>query len=242
MCKKYVITSNITLEMYENGENNLFNDINKYKMSKISDLQKLLKKDAFLVPYYVLDTAWGNEKIYMPFTSNLFKIITTSINDTSVQIHPLKNESWYSLNDVEVYDGKNILKIGKNHKITIRKCTVHSLKKGGRVFEVQDNIPFDYDETLRIYDSSNRSIQPSKFNAYSFIHDDKIKIENNEMFHKKCSIRNSFIFAKEPLEIRVKSKKIKINKEDLWYVKGEFEIIDNIKEAIVIPAKYYKEK
>ena len=56
------------------------------------------------------------------------------------------------------FDGNNWNKLKKYSGIRIPRRTVHSLEKGSYVLEIQDNVIFDNNETIRIKDFLGRKI------------------------------------------------------------------------------------
>lgn len=155
---KYInYTNELTLSLYESKYKTLFNEYNRETINMLNIIKELLKKDYFEVPYYDKKMIWGAERIYYPFSSKLFKIVNTFNNDTSIQLHPLKNEEWYLLQNSTIYNGIKWEQIEKGKKVTIPSSTVHCMKKGGQVFEIQNNDIFNDNETLRIEDKNGRN-------------------------------------------------------------------------------------
>ena len=64
---------------------------NKLKINAAINNSKIFK-----VPSYIKECAWGSEKIFIAFSNKLFKVINTYKNDTSLQLHPLKKEMWFT--------------------------------------------------------------------------------------------------------------------------------------------------
>lgn len=149
-------TDEVNIDIFRKFED--FNEYNNYTKKSIKIIENLLKKEYFEVPFYKRQLCWGEEIVFFPFTDILFKIVCTSHNDTSIQLHPRKNETWYPLKTTTIFNGKKWISVPENKKIVIPKCSVHCMKVNGMVFEVQDNSLFDNEETLRIFDVNGRKI------------------------------------------------------------------------------------
>lgn len=239
----YYLTDNISLDIYKDKKiYSLFNDYNVKTSLNVEKIEKLLCKGVFKVPYYEKETAWGYETIYFPFTNKLFKIINTKYNDTSLQLHPIKNEIWYPLKDVVINDGIRDINVDKSITINIPSRTVHNLLKDSIVFEVQDNIVFEYDETYRIFDKCNRDIQLDKFNAFHFLNNNKIDLINDKLIIKKQKLKTDcFIYSKEmDVLIKYNNKQKLIKKNELWFLSKETIILNNIEDVIIVESKYIR--
>ena len=71
-------------------------------------LKSYNENKCFEVPFFIDKLAWGNEKIYYPFTIVLIKVLSNDVGRTSIQFHPLKTECWVALNEKTTYfDGNN---------------------------------------------------------------------------------------------------------------------------------------
>ena len=241
----YELTTHQTLELYKDRKiKKIMNTINQKTSTNIELIEKILSKKVFKVPYYEIDTSWGTETIYLPFTNKLFKVISTKYNETSLQLHPIKNETWYPLKNVIINDGEKNIPINKNTIIIIKSNTTHNLLKNGLVFEVQDNIPFDYTETYRIYDKCKREIHESKFNAYHFLKNHTIDLKEDSLLVKAQVLeKDSFIYSKtNDIRIEYDGKSMRINKKELWFLSKNTKIVNDISNTILIEAEYIKEK
>jgi len=228
-------TRKVNLDIYY--KNNLidqFNNNNINTFKNIETIQTLLKKDIFEVPFFEKKFVWGKEIIFFPFTNKVFKIIKTSINDTSIQLHPRKNEYWYTLNDTKIYNGNIWIDVQKNQKIIIPKNTIHCMKKGSIVFEVQDNTLYDKHETIRIFDINNRKIL-NKYEYLNYIlphNKNEITITNIE--NKIDNLYDVFLFS-----INCQIEDIALEKEKLYYVKSKLIKKQKVKgKFIIIPAEF----
>ena len=219
--------------------NNLFNDINKYTLNNIDKISELYNSKVFKVPSYIKECAWGSEKIFLAFSNKLFKVIDTSLNDTSLQLHPLKKEIWYPIKKCVINDGKKDISVDKRDKIIIKENTVHSLRKGSIVFEVQDNTLFNHLETIRIYDESNREIHEDRFYSHNMpMFRNKIKIIKMLKGEKCVLQKNSFIYSFDNINI-LNETKYEINKNELWYLSKGTEILDD-GDYLIIECKFFK--
>ena len=88
--KKIIKSGKRNIDFYKQEQ--MLNSINIVTHKKYNELSEMLKGNFFKVPFFIIDTSWGYEKVYVPFTDKLFKIINTNINNTSIQLHPLKHE------------------------------------------------------------------------------------------------------------------------------------------------------
>ncbi len=227
-------------ELYLNPKiNGLFNEVNKYTLKNINKVCKLYSNKVFKVPSYIKECAWGNEKIFLTFSNKLFKVIDTSKNDTSIQLHPIKKEIWYPMKESVINDGKKDIVVNTTDEIIIKENTVHSLRKNSVVFEVQDNTLFNHLETIRIYDESNRKIHEDKFYSHNMpMFRNKIKIIKR-INSKKCILKNnSFIFSFDNVKV-LNDKEYKINKNELWYLSKGTKILSD-GDYIVINCKFFK--
>lgn len=239
----YYLTNDKTIEIYKNKNlSNLFNDINNKTTKDISLLENIFNEKIFKVPSFKKKLSWGYETIFLPFTNKLFKIIETKYNATSLQLHPIKNETWYPLKNVTINDGLKDIKIEHDTIIDIPRKSTHSLCKGATIFEVQDNIPFQYDETYRIYDASNRTVHPSIFNAYHFLKKDNIKLIDDNLSIKPHTLLNdSFIFSKDDdVTVEADKKVSKLKKQELWFLSKGTKILNNLNNVIIVKAEYIK--
>ena len=227
-------------ELYLNPKiNKLFNEVNTYTLKNINKVCKLCSNKIFKVPSYIKECAWGNEKIFLTFSNKLFKIIDTSKNDTSIQLHPIKKEIWYPMKESIINDGKKDIVVNTTDEIIIKENTVHSLRKNSVVFEVQDNTLFNHLETIRIYDVSNREIHEERFYSHNMpMFRNKIKIIKR-INSKRCILKsNSFIFSFSNIKV-INDKEYKINKNELWYLSKGTEIHDD-GDYLVINCKFFK--
>lgn len=227
-------------EIYLNPKINiLFNEVNKYTIENIDKICELYNSKIFKVPSYIKECAWGSEKIFIAFSNKLFKVINTYKNDTSLQLHPLKKEMWYPIKKSIINDGKKDIVVNTTDEIIIKENTVHSLRKGSVVFEVQDNTLFNHLETIRIYDESNREIHEDRFYSHNMpMFRNRIKIIKR-FYVKKCILKNnSFIFSFSDVRV-LNEKEYKINKNELWYLSKGTHIL-NDGDYLVISCKFFK--
>lgn len=238
--KKIIKSGKRNIDFYKQEQ--MLNSINIVTHKKYNELSEMLKGNFFKVPFFIVDTSWGYEKVYVPFTDKLFKIINTNINNTSIQLHPLKHEIWYPLMDVSIFDGECVKKISYDYTVDIPPRVIHSLKKGSVVFEVQDNIPYEYDETYRIYDFCDREIHPSKFKAFSLNSCDKLDIvEDNRIIKKQILKEDVFIFSKfSDFDIESDFERYRLEKEELWFLKEGVKILKDMKDSVMVKAKYFE--
>lgn len=224
-----MLNRNCFLELYEKAEyiKNL-NFYNKKTISVIGRIKRSLSLPFFSVPYLDIKKVWGIERIFYCFTDKLFKILYVNFSDTSLQYHVLKNEKWYPLEKSFINDGKTEWVVNQNMYIDIPKYSLHCIKKGSVIFEVQDNYPFDNIETIRIKDINNRKLaEKSIISKYI-----KKNYENNLNIKKRLSNtfinlkRDIFIFSIEDVEIKVyflkKKKSLKLKKNHLYYFNSKF--------------------
>ena len=233
------------IDIYKNSKyTKYFNQYNKETKKIIKEIENNYKNNYFLVPSKIYETAWGWEKVFLPFTSMLFKILNTNKANTSLQIHPLKSEKYISLNNnTIIFDGIRKYKMEKNSTILIPKNTLHQQKKGSLVLEEQDNVIFDNKETIRIYDDLNRKIN-SKKEYYKYLlpqYKGKIQISNKyENIYKEQYDRFVFIINGY-LIINKDGEKIKLDKDNELYFIGKKVTIEKIMgDVYVTRCKYYK--
>lgn len=225
MDKLLTMTKNVNLDVYKNPLyiNNL-NEYNLHSYENIELIKELLKNDYFIVPSYTKKTEWGDEIIYYPFTNKLFKVINTYINDTSIQVHPLKCEKWYPLKESNIFDGYKWIPVNKTKIVDIKRNSIHCMKKNGKVFEIQDNNLFDKRETIRIYDVNNRPIDTSQNILNNTMPNNKnnvLIIDNNLKLESLYDILLYIIDG----NAYINNKKIKSN--TLYYIKNK--LISNIR-------------
>ena len=192
------------------------NEYNKMSKSNLENIENLLVLDFFEVPSYTKKLVWGEEIIFYPFTDKLFKIVKTTKNDTSIQLHPRKSEIWYPLSNSIVYNGYKWNNVFKGKCINIPKNAIHCMKKDSIVFEVQDNTMFDDFETIRLFDINGREINNNQecFNyilPHNFNH---IKVENIPKMQNLNS--DFFIFI---IDGENKVGDIILKKNRLYYIK-----------------------
>ena len=158
-------------------------------------------------------------------------------------MHPIKSEIWYPFKNVIINDGQKNIKVNKNTKIDIPQKTTHSLSKGSTIFEVQDNIPFYYTETYRIYDKSKRKTHKEEFNAFHFLNTNCIKLLNDDSVISKGKIeQDSFVFSKyKDFKIKSGNKELTINKQELWFLSKGSIILEDLKDTILTEARYINE-
>lgn len=212
------ITDEQNFSIYDCDEK-LMNEYNRITKSKIKELKNKITKGFFDVPFIYYDQAWGTEKVFLPFTNKLFKVIETNKGDTSVQLHPLKSEEYVALNDnTIIYDGNNSEKIDKYNSVLIRNNTIHSLYKDSKVFEEQDNNIFDSNETIRIYDKLGRKInEPIDYYKYLLPHIQN-KIEHSSRDNNLYNDKDRFIFIIDGyILIEYNGVEYKLDKEDQLY-------------------------
>ena len=235
MTYRFKNSNKIDLSIY--SETFEFNEYNIKTKDNLSMISELLEKDYFEVPYYIRKRKWGEEKVYLPFTNKLFKVINTSFNDTSVQLHPSKTEVWYPLKNSNIYNGKEWINVGTTNKIIIPSHTIHCMKRGSIVFEEQDNNFLDNNETIRLFDINKREIK-NKYEYINYIlpqHKNKMLITIN----KNIMTNNDFyLFVIDGIN-KIKEKVLDKNK--LYYVKKELlnDLVIN-GNVIISEAIYYK--
>lgn len=236
MMYKVINTNKEDIDLY-NG-NFMFNEYNSVSKKEIDLIKELLSKDYFEVPYYVKKTRWGEETVFYPFTNKLFKIVHTINNDTSVQLHPIKNETWYPLEKATIFNGKNWVEVNKNQVVSIPSHSVHCMRKGSRVFEVQDNNIIDDTETIRIFDINGRLIEKKDEYINYVLPHLKNKLTIKKFSSNKIQDNNIFLFVVDGVN-KIGEDLLEENK--LYYIKKN-KIKDLIIQGkvIIIKALYYK--
>lgn len=235
------LTNDVNLELYKDDRfSKLFNRINLMSKRDLVNIEKLLEENCFEVTSYTRNTVWGKEIIYLPFTNKLFKIIHTTINDTSLQLHPQKSEEWYPLKESNIFDGNGWIKVNVGESVYIPPNSVHCMQKNAIVFEVQDNNLFDKNETLKIYDINGREIN-DKTGYYKYV---LPSIKNKLIIKKNIALPciddrfNYFLFI---IDGHVKNKLgYKFNAQTLYYINKR--IVNSLKfegNLVLIPAEYY---
>ena len=73
--KKIIKSGKRNIDFYKQEQ--MLNSINIVTHKKYNELSEMLKGNFFKVPFFIIDTSWGYEKVYVPFTDKLFKIINT---------------------------------------------------------------------------------------------------------------------------------------------------------------------
>ena len=199
----------------------LLNDNNSKTLKYLDTFETLYDKGWFEVPYTKNQLSWGYEKVFIPFTDKLFKILENDINDTSMQIHPLKTERWLSLsNKSYLEDEFGLKKFQYLNYIEIPKNTIHLLKKGSLVFEEQDNNLFDNNETIRIYDKLGRKVNDERDYYKQLLPQYCGKIKklniNYELNNIPMEKMDKFIFIiKGKVKVKYKEKTYILNKEKI---------------------------
>lgn len=240
------IAKKFNISLYSKEDDNYFNDYNILTKNNINLIKDLYdKNDFFVVPFVINKTIWGEEKIFYPFTTKLIKILNSNFNNLSIQLHPLKEESWIVLNDTtKIFNKNKWINLEKYSGVKIQRNLVHSLSKNSLVLEIQDNNPFDKNETIRLYDFSNRKTN-KKSDYYKYLlvnHQSKLKYINyNE--YDKCDKNNDYLVF-----ILEGCMKIKYNNNvyllsasnDLFFIKKGFEILSKDGIVLFIKNQYYK--
>ena len=228
---------------------NIVNNLNLNNIvikDNINEIKKLLKKGCFKVPSQIINQSWGEEKIFYPFSAKLFKIVSNFKGDTSVQMHPLKNELWVALNDnTNIITEDNEKKLNYLEGMDIPKCTIHSLKQKSEIYEEQDNNIFDNSETIRIYDKLGRKTNFEK-EVYKFLIPGIkrtaiiLKLEDI-MYNSSLSTKDRFVFIfKGEITIKLKDKVIKFNqKNELYFLSRDTEIINIEGYVRIVEIMYY---
>ncbi len=240
---KIDITKKFDFSIYSDAT--LLNIMNEYNKITYKDRNKILylqQQNFFKVPHVEFSYLWGKEKVFYPFSSKLFKVLDTNLADTSLQFHPLKTEKYYCLNDnTAITDTTNNIKCKKGEYVSIPNNAIHSLLKGSRVFEEQDNLIFDNVETIRINDKLNRKVStPQEYVKYllpQFLK--KFSKENLLNYNGENS---KFIFiADGEVEIECNNEKTILNeKEELYYLSKRVKI-NKVKGYVrIIECEFYK--
>lgn len=210
-----------------------FNEYNNYTKESIKIIEDLLEKDYFEVPFYKRKLHWGEEFVFYPFTDKLFKIVCALNNDTSVQLHPKKSETWYPLKPTTIFNGKEWVNVSEDERIVIPKCSVHCLQANGIVFEVQDNSLFDNEETIRIFDVNGRKLD--EYLNYVLPHNlNELKIEGYKENITKDTDIFVFIIAGNNYY-----DKDKLESKKLYFIKkGNIKNLKLNGKYIITPANY----
>ena len=242
---KFNITKNFSLDIYNNSYFNIFNEYNKISCNDKHKLQELYSNNkCFEVPFLENTLAWGKEKVYYPFTSTLVKIVETYKGRTSVQFHPLKEENWFALNDkTKYYDGTRWNKLNKFNGIRITQNGIHSLEKNSSVLEIQDNNLFDCKETIRIKDFLNRNVD-NKEEYMKYLIPTKrgkiLKISNADYSSNNRSVDYLVFPLKNDVIVKYNNEEYNLSKQNLYFVKKGFKIINNAHNAVCIRCNYYE--
>lgn len=241
---KIVENKNVDLSIYSDSESiKYLNENNRLTKSNLDYIMELMKKDYFIVPSKIVKQSWGAEKVFYPFSNKLFKVLSTHLGNTSLQLHPLKSEKYLSLSDKTiVLDESNEYDLKKFEFVDIKKNTIHCLKKDSKVFEEQDNNLFDSNETIRIYDSLGRSTnQPGEYYKYL------LPQYKNNMFFDNCYENkysldcDKFIFIAEgKIIIEINNKEIILDKnEELYFISKNVKIKRILGKIRIIDCIYY---
>lgn len=246
MRKDYIkISKTKNLNVYKDKNYKmLFNDYNKSTLNKLDFIENSIKLPYFEVPTYTRKTIWGKEIIFIPFTDKLFKIVDTYIDDTSIQLHPLKNEKWFPLKETIIYDGKKLITVNSSDIVSIDSKSIHCMKKDGMVFEIQDNIIFDGKETIRIFDVNNREIADDITilkNTMPQIRNN-VKIIKNKIINKINNQNDLFIFCIDgEINLKVNKKNIRLNTHKLYYINQKYvKFIEINGICAMCTAKYFE--
>lgn len=239
----FTFTNQRDLSIYYDKELfEIMNIYNKVTFENIDALDRLLDNHVFKVPHVIYEYPWGKEKVFYPFTSKLFKVLETSISDTSLQIHPLKSEAYYSLNDSTIVnDNYESFECKTGDYIFIPNNTMHTLLTGSKVFEEQDNLIFDANETVRIIDKLDRKVaEPQEYVKYLL-----------PQFLKKCIKQEvvnydgqhaKFIFVSNgSVEIEYNGiVDILSEKDELYYISDDVNIIKCTGFVRIIKCEFYR--
>ncbi len=225
----------------------LLNNNNIQTLKYLCMFKNLYNNGWFEVPFIENKLSWGHERLFIPFTNKLFKILENDINDTSLQLHPLKTERWLSLSDKSFLEDEfGLKKFQYLSYIEVPKNTIHLLKKNSLVFEEQDNNLFDNNETIRIYDKLGRKINDEKDYYKQLLPQYRGKIKklniNSELNNIPGGRKDKFIFIiKGKVEIKYNEKKYILNKEkSLFFICSNCEIISIDGISRIVNCKYYK--
>jgi len=216
---------------------------NKFTSDNIILIKELIENGYFIVPSNIYHFAWGFEKTFMPFSDKLFKIISNNKGDTSLQIHPIKNEKWISLNNNSVvYDQTKEFLLRKYKQVIIPKNTVHALKKNAHILEIQDNNIFDSKETLRIYDKLGRETSlPNDYYKYFMPYLVSEFIFKDPTFNNDQNGDRILFLFDGYVQIEYNGQIIKLDKtEELYFLKENVKIINIIGNSIISLCSYYK--
>lgn len=241
---KIIEKSDKDLSIYTNNDLIPYlNECNQFTVNELSLINDLMKQNYFKVPSILINQAWGTEKVFYPFSTKLFRVIFNNLGNTSLQLHPIKSEYYISLRDETiVIDEDKEYKMEKFSTVNIPKNTIHSLRKGSKVFEEQDNNLFDNRETIRILDSLNRKVDsPNDYLKY-LLPQHKNKIELNSSIENNYTLNgDKFIFLIEgEIVIKDDGKQNSLNeKEELYFFKNSVEIKEIKGKAKIIDCRYY---
>ena len=242
------LTNDFCVEIYNSDIfSKYFNDYNKQTNDSIRKIIDLYENNScFKVPFIINELAWGYEKVYYPFTTSLIKILSNNIGRTSIQIHPLKIESWFALNDItKYYDGTSWNNLKKYRGIKIPANTIHSLERNSLVLEIQDNNLFDKSETIRIKDFLGRNVDkfetylkcliPIKKNKISDIKDLNYSIIDNNNDYLIFSFEDGNAVVYDDNEYQ-------IEKNNLYFVKRGFKMKIKEDNIVYIRCEYFENK
>ena len=126
--------------------------------------------------------------------------------------------------------------------VNIPKNTIHSLKKGSKVFEEQDNNLFDNRETIRIFDSLNRKVDSPQDYLKYLLPQHKDKMEINGSIESDYTLNgDKFVFLIEgEIIVEDRGKKIFLNeKEELYFLKNSIKIKEIKGKVKIINCRYY---
>lgn len=242
---KINLSKRFNVDIYYNNELiNYFNSYN-YDTSKLIDkLKGLYTKSYFLVPSKINYLSWGYEKVFYPFSNKLFKIINTNKGSTSLQLHPLKSEQYISLSDnTKIFDGETIYNLKYNKFMKIPKSTVHRQLKDSIVFEEQDNIIFDNNETIRILDDFGRKTH-DKRDCYKYLlpqNKNNIQVFNKYNIHSNKDM-DKFVFLIDGyVIIEINKEEINLDQQNELYFISSNVLIKNIVGNVYITNCYYYE-
>lgn len=241
-CLNIICTNEVNLSLYEKLDLlKIMNPYNQLTVANLDILKKLLKNQYFKVPskIYLLD--WGTEKVFVPFTNKLFKVLETTKGDTSVQLHPLKTEKYFSLSDDTVItNGQESVNLNLGTHIYIPRNTIHCMRNGSKVFEEQDNLIFDNKETVRLYDKLGRKVDTKqdymKYLLPQFL--DKWNTDNIENY---TGNNNKFVFIEDGIvTIKFGGKIVNLTeREELYYLGNDVEIVKYSGLIRIIECNYY---
>ncbi len=220
------------------------NDNNVLTTKQINEIEDGIRKGYFKVPYIFQEQAWGIEKVFLPFSNKLFKVVSTTKANTSIQLHPLKSEKYISLDDNTLIYGENDeIRLEKYKCADIKRNTIHSMSKGSTIFEEQDNNLFDKKETIRMYDSLGREVNtPQEYYKYllpQFKNDIVISdIPNNEYDENK----DKFVFIiNGSMTIKINNEIVDLKgKEELFYLNKDIAIEKIIGKHKIMNCIYYE--